>query len=184
VRRIALAISIAISLGLVFAPAVGAASGDRVSGFGTRAPSCVGCPVGNFSFDARSGRNGQNPSGWYSIEFPGYATFVGSVTCLNVSGKWATIVGQITNGQGAGDPSTFPPSGTDPVYFAVVVHGKGAPYRGSPAPDEMSFTVWDTEAGWLSDPGVSVASLCTDGPAAVGTDMFKLVAGDIRVRDR
>jgi hypothetical protein len=172
---------------LMAAPAASAASlGDRACGFGVRAPSCAdGCPAGSFGFDARSGRHGGHPTGWFTVDFPGYATFTGAVTCLNVHNRWATIFGKITSGTGAADPTTFPPSGTDPVYFVVVVHNKGPQRFASPAPDEMSLIGWDTEAGFLADPGIALADICGDPWTALGnTTMFTLVAGNIRVVDR
>lgn len=167
------------------APAASAAPrGDRASGFGVRVPSCDdSCPAGSFSFDARSGKHGESPTGWFVADFV-YASFTGKVTCLDVHGKWATIFGQITSGSGDADPSTFPPTGTDPVYFVAVVHGLGRPFRGSPGPDEMSLIGWDTEAGWLAFPGIALADICTNGTTAIGPDMYKLVSGDIRVVNR
>ena len=132
--RLGLPVAIGLTLSLVVAPSVAAAGGDRVSGQGVRAPSCTsGCPIGEFAFDVKSGKHGQNPTGWYSINFPGYGSFVGQPTCLKVTRKVATIVGQITSGAGEGDPSTFPPAGTDPVFFVVRVKGRGAPKPGRPA---------------------------------------------------
>jgi hypothetical protein len=172
----------------VSAPAaIAAGRGDRVSGWGVREPSCApGCPVGEFAFDVRSGRNGENPTGWFSIDFPGYASLVGQPTCVEFTRKKATIVGVITRGTGAADPSTFPPSGTDPVYFVVRVKGRGAPLPGRPGPDWMSVTAWDTEAGWNNDSNITLAELCAEAERSegVGPDWLRLIAGDIRVINR
>ena len=184
--RLGLPVAIGLTLSLVVAPSVAAAGGDRVSGQGVRAPSCTsGCPIGEFAFDVKSGKHGQNPTGWYSINFPGYGSFVGQPTCLKVTRKVATIVGQITSGAGEGDPSTFPPAGTDPVFFVVRVKGRGAPKPGRPGPDWMSFTGWDTEAGWL-ETGMTLTDLCNEPerPEGVGPEWLKLIAGDIRVINR
>lgn len=176
----------AMGLALALAPTVSAASGDRASGFGTRAPSCAdSCPVGNFAFDAQSGPNGENAHGWFYVDF-GYAAFTGKVTCLNVStGRWATLFGQITAGTGEADPNTYTQD-QEPLYFVVVVHGLGRPHQGRPAPDQMSFVGWDTEANFLSVNQIALADICANPFQALNNDatMFNLVAGNIRVRNR
>jgi hypothetical protein len=135
--------------------------------------------VGNFSFDARSGRHGENPSGWFYVDF-GYASFTGAVTCMNLTpGHWATIFGQITRGFGDAEVTG------DPMYFVVVVHGLGPQHRAFPAPDTMSKVAWDTEANYLSQGGQTLAQVCADPFTAIGdSDMYGLVAGNISVRNR
>jgi hypothetical protein len=182
--RLVIPFALALAGILVFAPAVSAASGDRAAGFGTRAPSCDdGCPVGNFSFDAQSGRHGANAHGWFTIDF-GYASFTAEVTCLNVStGHWATLTGKITRGFGEADPTTYSP-GQDPLYFVAVVHGLGRNHRAIPAPDTMSKVSWATEAEYAGG-GQTLAQTCTDPYTAIGsTDMYGLVAGNITIRNR
>ncbi|MEP7360870.1 MAG: hypothetical protein ABI744_04750 [Chloroflexota bacterium] len=183
-KRSFISVLFALASILVFAPVVSAASGDRVAGFGTRAPSCDdGCTVGNFSFDAHSGRNGENPYGWFTIDF-GYASFTGTITCLALSpGHWATLVGRITRGFGDADPTTYSP-GQDPLYFVAVVHGLGRNHRAFPAPDTMSKVVWATEADYLGG-GQTLDQVCGDPYTAIeSSDMFGLVAGNISVRNR
>ncbi len=184
-RRISLAVLVALCACMGLAPSVSAAPhGDRVSGFGVRAPSCPDCMAGSFGFDVTSGPNGENPIGWYTTTFEGYASFTGAVTCVDVHGKWATLYGQITTGTGAADPTTYTQD-QEPLYFVVVVHGLGRPHRGSPAKDQMSLTAWDTEANYLTESGLTLAQICTDPYTAIGSNaMLNLVAGDIRVKDR
>lgn len=187
VRRLFMALSGALVMAMLIGPAVAlGATGDRASGFGTRAPSCDdGCPVINFSFDARSGRHGQNASGWFAAEF-GDTSFTGKVTCLDESaGRWATIFGQITSGTGEADPNTYTQD-QEPLYFVVVVHGLGRRHHGSPAPDQMSLVGWDTEANFVNENNIALADICANPFQALNNDetMFNLVAGDIRVKNR
>lgn len=183
-RHMKMALVLALGL-VVLTPSMALGfSGDRVSGWGIRAPSCDNCVSIGFAFDVRSGRHGQNPRGWVHFDLGALGSMEGTPTCLNVHRKWATIFGQVTFGQGGFDPATFG-TGTDPVYFVVVVHGRGAQLRGRPAPDKMSLVGWDTEAGWLNDPGIAIADICANPFIALAsTDMFKLIAGDIRVKNR
>ena len=186
-HRLLLAAALGLALLVVAVPTVAAASGDRAAGFGVRAPSCQdSCEVGSFAFDARSGPNGENAQGWFSVNFEGYASFTGKVTCLNVSGgHWATLFGQITSGTGAADPTTYTQT-QDPLYFVVVVHGQGRPHHRFPGPDQMSFVGWDTEANFLTLNNIALADICGNPFQALNNDntMFKLVAGDIRVKNR
>lgn len=184
-RRVPLAAILALAGALMFAPAVAAHSGDRASGSGTRAPSCdEGCPAGTFSFDVFSGRQGQNARGWFVTEFSPYAGFTGRVTCLHTVGRWASIFGVISTGSGDADPYQFSADGSVPVYFVVVVEGRGKPRPGRPAPDRMSYVGWDTEEGWANDPGIPVEDICANPLDALGPDMFNLISGDIRVKNR
>jgi hypothetical protein len=140
-----------------------------------------GCTSGTFSFDARSGPHGGHPSGWFVIDFPGYAQFTGAVTCLHVHYHWATIYGQISTGTGAGDPI----AAGAPMYFVAVVHDRSVQRSASPSKDKMSTVGWDTEAGWLADPGIALSDICANPFVAVGNDtMYSLIAGDMRVVDR
>jgi hypothetical protein len=162
---------------------------DSAFGSGVRAPSCIGsCSKGPFSFNATSGTHGENPSGTFAVDFPGFAGFTANVTCLNVSGHTATLVGKIKKGTGAADPSTYSP-GHDPLYFvAVVVDNGKATQKKQPSPDQMSLVGWDTEANWadsgINPPGFTLDQLCSDPFSAIGTLMFGLVSGDLTVIDR
>ena len=179
---------VALSLAATMAPVVSAKPAppprpDLAFGFGVRAPSCPsGCPAGSFAFNARSDANGDNASGWFYADFPGYAGFTGAVTCLDVNGKWATLFGTISTGTGAADPATYSP-GADPLYFVAVVHDVGKGSRSKPSPDEMSLVGWDTEAGYLADPGIALAEVCGSPTVEVGPNMFGLVGGELSVVD-
>lgn len=173
-----------VLIALVAAPvAVTKPNADAAFGSGVRQPSCETCPPGIFSFNATSAPDGSNPSGTFVIDFTGFASFTASVSCLNVSGKTATFVGQIGSGTGDGDPSD-PFWGGDPVYFVAVVADRGKARNKQPSPDQMSFVAWDTEAGW-DGTGFTLAGLCADPFGALGaTDMFGLVSGDLTVVDK
>lgn len=183
-RRLSIAVLVVLAGALAFAPSVAAASGaDRAAGHGARVPTCnTDCEAFEFAFDARSGPNGQHPSGWFTGNFEGYASFTAAVTCLNVHGSWATLVGRIATGTGAADPNTFTKS-KKPLYFAVVVHGLGRPHGAFPAKDQISYIGWDTEKGWLNKSNVTLTDLCDDAFSAIGDSMFKLITGNISVRD-
>jgi len=146
-------------------------------------PSCPdGCPGGTFAFDAFSRPHGANSRGWFIFDFPGYASFTGRVTCLDVSGRNATIFGEISTGTGAADLSTFTGA---PVYFVAVVKDRGAGYPGRPAPDKISLVAWDDTDGWAADPGIAVGDICGNPFTAIGsTTMYGLVSGQIKVIDR
>jgi hypothetical protein len=178
------AITLALLGALIAAPAAAAWDGDRASGSGTRVPSCIdACAAGTFAFDARSGKQGGNPSGWFVIDFAGFGGFTGAVTCLHVDGKYATIYGRISTGTGFADPNTYSPN-QDPLYFVAVVKDKGPKPAGRPAPDWMSLVAWDTEEGWLTAVS-SLDQICGDPWAALGnTQKFGLISGNIRVVDR
>jgi hypothetical protein len=183
-RRAFLSITVALLGALIFAPAVSAGGGDRASGSGTRIPSCLdACTAGTFSFDARSGKHGGNPHGWFVVDFAGFAGFTGAVTCLDVHGKYATIYGRINAGTGFADPTTYSPN-QDPLYFVLVVKDRGPKPVGRPAPDRMSLVAWDTEEGWLTTVS-SLDQICHDPWTALGdSTMFGLISGNIRVVDR
>jgi hypothetical protein len=76
---------------------------DSASGSGVRAPICDGCAAGTFSFNATSGKHGENPSGTFAVDFPGVGGFTASVSCMNVTGHTATLFGKIKRGRHAAD---------------------------------------------------------------------------------
>ena len=98
---------------------------DSAFGSGVRAPSCTGsCTAGTFSFTASSGPNGQNATGTFVVDFPGFAGFTADVICFHVSGHTATFFGQISAGTGAADPTTLRP----PIAPAAAPCGR-VPHR-------------------------------------------------------
>jgi hypothetical protein len=158
---------------------------DSAFGTGVRAPSGPSSPAGTFSFNTTSGTNGENASGTFVADFAGYASFTGAVTCLHVSGNTATLFGQISSGTGAADPSTY----ASPVYFVAVVNDNGKAKNKAPSPDQMSLVGWDTEAnfadsGQYPPSGLTLAQVCANPTAVLGTDMFSLVSGDLTVIDK
>jgi hypothetical protein len=95
-----LLIAVAAFFGLAESPAFAAASpqGDYVVGSGFNPPGTW--LVETIDVDARSGPSGESPSGVFSADF---STTSGSmrvddaqVTCLQVSGNQATLVGRGT----------------------------------------------------------------------------------------
>jgi hypothetical protein len=186
-KRFLVAAALALCVAATLAPAVAAKHAakpklDVAFGMGVRAPSCnSGCPAGAFAFNASSDANGDNASGWLYVDFPGYGSITGAVTCLDVNGKWATLFGTITSGTEFGDPSGF----SGPVYFVAVVHDMGKASHNKPSPDQMSFIGWDDEDGWASDPGIAVGDICANPFTAFGSDaMFSLIGGELSVVDK
>jgi len=162
------------SLLIIGVPAVALAgtqaSADTASGFGVRiAPCASGCATATFSFSAKSGPNGESPTGTFTVTFSDTTSFTGDVTCLNVSSGTAIMSGVVTSGANyytAGMP------------FFVAVKDGGKPLKGV-SPDKM---------GWVFD------SLDLNGyPANVACyhaadipdsgDRFGLSSGDISVTD-
>jgi hypothetical protein len=177
------------SVALVVAPAAitKTPKTDSAFGSGVRAPICDGCPAGTFSFNATSGKHGEDPSGKFVVDFPGFAGFTANVKCMNVSGHTATLVGEIKKGTGAADPATYSP-GHDPLYFVAVVVDNGKAKQKQPSLDQMSAVGWDTEANWadsgINPPGFTLAEVCFDPFSALGPTMVGLVSGDLTVIDR
>jgi hypothetical protein len=182
---------VVFGIALVVAPAAITKTPKKVFAFGAgvRAPSCTdGCPAGTFSFNATSGPNGENPTGNFVIDFPGYAGFTGNVSCMHVIGHTATLFGQISTGTGAADPTTYVPDvgGPGPLYFVAVVTDTGKTKAGRPSQDKMSLVGWSTEAEWadstVSPPGFTLAQVCSNPLEALANDnMFGLVSGDLTV---
>lgn len=173
--------SVAVGVALAAAPAaVTKPTADAAFGSGVRSPLGTFGPPANFSFNATSAPNGENSTGTFVIDFPGLGSFTADVTCLNVSGKTATLLGLIRSGTGAGDPGNF---GGDPVYFVAAVSDTGKPRNKQPSPDQMSGIVWDTEA-ILTGGGLTLAEICADPGALLGPTMVGLVSGDLTVVDK
>ena len=71
---------------------------DHVVGGGQNNPPST-APVAHFQINAKSGPNGEDPEGFFSfkrtVDGPPTEEFTAEVTCLNVQGNLATVVGHV-----------------------------------------------------------------------------------------
>lgn len=71
---------------------------DQVQGSGENNPPGSN-PIAQFQINAKSGPNGENPSGHFSfkrkLDGGGTAKFMASVTCVNVQGNLASVIGLV-----------------------------------------------------------------------------------------
>jgi hypothetical protein len=175
------AAGLACAIGLVIAAGAGAAAQppkkDVATGDGVRAASDTGNPTVPFSFSANSGPNGENPSGTFSFDVTGVATFSGHITCLHVIGNEAVIGGVMDSGSGV----EAGPGGD----FLTVVWDNGKTKAGL-SPDRMSFVTWGLTNGGLYPPGgPTAAQVCADPTLFFGSPLaqFTLLSGNINVKD-
>ena len=179
-KRLLLGVAFVVVAGLAVmgsAAAGSAPKNDKVSGDGQRAARVPGGSSPLFTIDAKSGPAGQNPKGTVTFD---WGTSLGdptsytvNVTCLNVSGNQATIVGFITSGTGV---DVAPGNG-----FMVVVQDNGVPKKGGISPDRMSGVSW----GATVFDGTTPEAVCADPTILLG-DPFTfvgLVSGNINVTD-
>jgi hypothetical protein len=78
-------------------------------------------PVASVRITAHSGRNGQNPRGHFFLRQSGWQ-FSGSVTCVRVVGKQASVGGRVARSSGVGAPAVG--SG-----FIQLIEDNGSPGR-------------------------------------------------------
>jgi len=173
------ALTLFCAVGLVIVAGAGAAAQppkkDQVSGTGVRAPSATGNPTIPFSFSGTSGPHGENPSGTFSFNITGVASFSGHITCLNVSGNRAVIGGVMDTGTG----DEAGPGGD----FLTVVWDNGKTKAGL-SPDRMSYVSWGLTNGGLYPPGgPTAAEACADPTLLAPLDQFTLLSGNINIKD-
>jgi hypothetical protein len=164
-------LAIALAVGLALAAPVTAAQlkVDRAWGSGTRVQIDPDSTPPYFEFNASSNADGSSPTGSFIFKTI-LSTFTGTIQCLDVNGKTATLVGRIGTATGGFD-------GAQGTLFVTVVVDNGTATRKHPSPDTMSgVTFGITDA--------TVEQLCADPYGHVATDMFSLVSGDLTVIDR
>ena len=164
-------LAVALAFGLALAAPVAAAQVklDRAWGSGTRAQIDADSTPPYFEFNASSNADGTAPTGSFIFKTL-VSAFTGTIQCLDVNGKTATLVGRIGTATGGFD-------GTQGTLFVTVVVDNGTATRRHPSPDTMAgVTFGITDA--------TVEQLCADPYSQVGTDMFSLVSGDLTVIDR
>jgi hypothetical protein len=104
-----------------------AASSDFAAGGGKYV---AGAEEIEFSFAARSGPAGEDPSGFIFLQEKGHFLLQADVFCLSVSGNLATVAGTITRNEGA-----FNQPGFEELVFKVNDN------RASGAPDKAAHIV-------------------------------------------
>ena len=183
IRRFAVLAVTTLALAVVVASPVAAAHAkqDLAWGSGTRAARCSTCVLPSFQFNASSDPDGSNATGsLYVQSAPDW--FNATVTCLDVSGKTATLVGAINVGTGPWDPTATP------LYVVVVIQDLGTVTKRHPSPDLMSNIVAASEADW-NTAGYQLDQVCADPIGAIdavtsGITWQGLVSGDFTVIDR
>jgi hypothetical protein len=155
---------------------------DLAWGSGTRAARCSTCVLPSFQFNASSDPDGSNATGSLYVQTaPDW--FNATVTCLDVSGRTATLVGAINAGTGPWDPTATP------LYVVVVIQDLGTATKRHPSPDLMSNIVAAAEADW-NNAGYQLDQVCADPVGALaaittsGITWQGLVSGDLTVIDR
>jgi hypothetical protein len=185
---------------IAFAPPVAAAANPiSVRGSGVRG-GIPGDPTPfNFAFDARTTPNADGDYGTFSGSFPhdpyfrngdsapgNFATFSGTMTCLQVNDSTATIGGVISSGFGYdGDPSTpdlFSQNQRDlnGDWFITTAQDP----KGDTARDTIGYVDWGDRAYFLNAGYgyTSFDSVCDHPSADLGTTQFPLVSGDLSIR--
>jgi hypothetical protein len=148
---------------------------DLAWGSGTRSSQTQTAPL--LVFNASSNPDGSDPIG--NLNFTTLSSaFSGVVTCLNVKGSTAILVGRINTATGGFD-------GYQGQFFVQVVQDLGSATKRHPAPDLVSAIAWDSEAGW-NGIGITLAGLCADpfGVGALPNAWGFMVSGDYTVIDR
>lgn len=150
---------------------------DMVWGSGTRSAIDPNSTAPSFELNASSNPDGTNPTGTFNFKTLASA-WSSQITCLNVKGSTATMVGRIATATGGFD-------GSQGSYFVQVVQDLGSATKRHPSPDLMSAVSWDTEAGWNAQ-GFTLAQLCSDpiGLGALPSGWDYMVSGDLTVIDR
>ena len=150
---------------------------DLVWGSGTRSALDPNSTAPSFELNASSNPDGSDPIGTFNFKTLASA-WSSQITCLNVKGSTATMVGRIATATGGFD-------GSQGSYFVQVVQDLGSPTKRHPSPDLMSAVSWDTEAGWNAN-GYTLAQLCVDpiGIGALPSGWDYMVSGNLTVIDR
>jgi hypothetical protein len=172
-----IAVAALAALAVVQTAASKSAGQTKVSGSGVRAASAPGNPEVTFAFagSTKAGAGGVNGS--FSISIPGNLTATGVLTCVHVNGNTATVGGVITSGLGIDDVLTTPGDLTGD-WFMTTVQDNGKAPKGGVSPDMMGFAGWAPRGYWAAP---DFQSLCNDPVPDLGTTMFPLVSGDIKV---
>ena len=167
------------ALVLVITSAAPASAGtvkrDLAWGSGTRSSQTQTAPL--LVFNASSYADGSDPIG--NLNFTTLSSaFSGVVTCLNVKGTTAILVGRINTATGGFD-------GYQGQYFVQAVQDLGSATKRHPSPDHVSAIAWDSEANWNLS-GITLAQLCADpfGVGALPNVWGFMVSGDYTVIDR
>jgi hypothetical protein len=144
----------------------------------------------SFAFDAMTNPASSGGAyGTFSGSFPhdspfpapgNFASFQGVVTCLQVSGKTATIGGVITSGYGYDDNFDQGQRDLTGDWFITTVQDDGN-QPAARAPDTMGYTDYGDRAYFASQGFDTFASLCSDPGADIGTSQFPLSSGDITI---
>jgi hypothetical protein len=182
-RLVTLALAAVVLAAAVASPVAAAnAKHDLAWGSGTRAARCSTCALPSFQFNASSDPDGSNATGSFYSQTAG-DWFNGTVTCLDVSGKTATLFGSVNAGTGPYDPTAVP------LYFLVVVQDLGTITKRHPSPDLMTTIVTADQAEW-ANAGYQLNQICADSIGAMdailtnGHQWLGLVSGDLTVIDR
>lgn len=164
-----IAVAFAVALALAAPVAAAPLKLDRAWGSGTRAQLDPDSTPPYFEFNASSNADGTSATGSFILKTL-VSAFTGTIQCLDVNGKTATLVGRIGTATGGFD-------GSQGMLFVAVVVDNGTATRRHPSPDTMSAV----NSG-IND--ATVEQLCTDPYGHVGPVMFPLVSGDLTVIDR
>jgi hypothetical protein len=148
-RRLVGFVVIAVALTVVPGSAH-AAAGDAATGRG----SVSAVVPAEFDFRARSGPQGQNPSGRMHLRTASFEVLA-DVTCLSVAGNVATIIGTVTSSEGL-DPSQ----------------------------NEMTFIVGDNKATQTPDTFTYVVAPAGQEGCFPHGQFHPVDRGNIKVRDR
>lgn len=131
-RTTLLAAAACLGLAVASVPTVASAGGqkfDHVVGGGQNNPPASNNIV-HFQINAKSGPNGENPEGSFKItntlDGPPTESYTAEVTCLNVQGDLATVVGRTTSQKNWDD--------REDSYFLLRIKDVG---QGSKTEDEI-----------------------------------------------
>ena len=174
--RAAFATALVVALVVVAPVAAAHLKQDLAWGSGVRAPYTTDSPAPTFQFNASSNPDGTGPAGTFIWEYP-TGGFVATVTCLNVNGKHATLVGEVNTATGL-----F--AGSEGFWFEATVQDNGAATKRHPSPDVMSGVSEASPLEWQGVGVFSEAQLCANPYAYVSDAMVPLVSGDLTVIDR
>ena len=156
-------------------------------GAGVRAASSAGDVPFTFAFDATTSPDRDSVLGTFSGSWPhddpfpapgDFADFAGVVTCLQVSGKTATVGGVITSGHGYDGNYDHGQLDLAGDWFVMIVQDNGPPKSNS---DLMSYVDWGDRTYFAGIGFDSFNSLCNNAVEDVGAPQFPLLSGDISV---